>query len=100
VEASGAAPPSAPRKRERVRTPNPALESLEAYLHVDNIAESLGMSMDAVRKRFQNEPCVIHWQGAPKRGKRPYTTLLIPVSVFRRVLAAMQVPERQKGRAA
>jgi hypothetical protein len=43
------------------------------------------LSVDAVRKRFRNEPGVLMLGDANPRGKRRYVTLRIPASVLERV---------------
>ena len=50
------------------------------------IAELWSLSVDSVRKMFENEPGVlVIGNTAPKRGKRSYTTLRIPETVLERV---------------
>lgn len=50
------------------------------------IAELWSLSVDSVRKLFENEPGVLVLGNAePRRGKRSYTTLRIPEHVIERV---------------
>ncbi|HXN23345.1 MAG TPA: hypothetical protein VOA41_11450 [Candidatus Dormibacteraeota bacterium] len=50
------------------------------------IAELWGLSVDSVRKIFENEPGVlVLGNPEPRRGKRSYTTLRVPVHVIERV---------------
>ena len=50
------------------------------------IAELWNLSVDSVRKLFENEPGVlVLGNTAPRRGKRSYTTLRIPEHVLERV---------------
>jgi hypothetical protein len=50
------------------------------------IAELWGLSVDSVRKMFENEPGVLVLGNTqPRRGKRSYTTLRIPEPVIERV---------------
>jgi len=50
------------------------------------IAELWSLSVDSVRKLFENEPGVLVLGNAePRRGKRSYTTLRIPEHVIDRV---------------
>jgi hypothetical protein len=50
------------------------------------IAELWNLSVDSVRKLFENEPGVLVLGNAtPRRGKRSYTTLRIPEQVLERI---------------
>ena len=50
------------------------------------IAELWSLSVDSVRKIFENEPGVlVLGNPQPRRGKRSYTTLRIPAHVMERV---------------
>ena len=50
------------------------------------IAERWSLSVDSVRKLFENEPGVLVLGNvAPRRGRRSYTTLRIPEHVLERV---------------
>jgi hypothetical protein len=50
------------------------------------IAELWSLSVDSVRKIFENEPGVLVLGNTqPRRGKRSYTTLRIPANVMERV---------------
>lgn len=50
------------------------------------VAELWSLSVDSIRKIFENEPGVlVLGNTAPRRGKRSYTTLRIPADVIERV---------------
>jgi len=50
------------------------------------IAELWSLSVDTVRRMFENEPGVlVLGNGQPRRAKRSYTTLRIPAHVAERV---------------
>jgi hypothetical protein len=50
------------------------------------VAELWNLSVDSVRKLFENEPGVlVLGNAAPRRGRRSYTTLRIPEHVLERV---------------
>ena len=50
------------------------------------VAEMWSLSVDTVRKIFENEPGVLTIPtSAPRRGKRRYITLRIPLHVIERV---------------
>lgn len=55
---------------------------------VADVAERLKVKPDTVRRLFMNEPGVIViW--FPRKGKRAYRTLRIPVSVYQRVVTRL-----------
>ena len=57
-------------------------------LTVAEVAERLKIKPDTVRRLFMNEPGVIViW--FPRKGKRAYRTLRIPVSVYQRVVTRL-----------
>jgi len=57
-------------------------------LTVSEVAERLKIKPDTVRRLFINEPGVIViW--FPRKGKRAYRTLRIPVSVYQRVVTRL-----------
>jgi hypothetical protein len=43
------------------------------------------LGVDKIRELFENEPGVIKLQKAPRKGRRPYTTLRIPENIAERV---------------
>jgi len=50
------------------------------------VAELWALSVDSIRKIFENEPGVlVLGNQRPRRGKRSYTTLRIPAHVLERV---------------
>ena len=57
----------------------------EPHYSVSDLAASLSLSPDAVRRLFENEPGVLVLGGDDRPGKRRYTTLRIPKSVAERV---------------
>ena len=57
----------------------------ERHYTVAEIAARWNLSVDAVRRIFQNEPGVLVLGDQPSRSKRRYTTLRIPESVLERV---------------
>ena len=48
------------------------------------------LSVEMIRRLFQNEPSVMVIQGPIRKGKRPYKTIRIPHSVLERVRARLQ----------
>lgn len=64
----------------------PSIPSVERHFSPAEIAESWRLSVDCVRKIFENEPGVlVIGNPSPTRAKRSYTTLRIPQSVLDRV---------------
>jgi hypothetical protein len=59
---------------------------------VREVATFLRKSTDWVRREFRNYPGVIP-TGKPKRGKRPYVTLVIPESVLQRWIQEHRLPD-------
>ena len=57
----------------------------ERHYSVAEIGGLWGLSHDAVRKLFQNEPDVLVLGNAESRNRRRYTTLRVPESVVQRV---------------
>ena len=57
----------------------------EPHYSVADLAQSLNLSPDAVRRLFEDEPGVLVLGGGNRGGKRRYTTLRIPKSVAERV---------------
>jgi hypothetical protein len=67
-------------------SPIGALEFAVRHYSPAQIAELWSLSVDSVRKLFENEPGVLVLGNAgPRRGKRSYTTLRIPEQVVDRV---------------
>ena len=66
-------------------TPDVAPFAVRHYSPAE-IAELWSLSVDTVRKIFENEPGVlVLGNPQPRRGKRSYTTLRIPANVLERV---------------
>jgi hypothetical protein len=61
---------------------------------VQEVAEFLRKSSDWVRREFRDYPGVITTR-KPKRGKRPYVTIVIPESVLQRWLQEHRLPDLQ-----
>jgi DNA-binding transcriptional regulator LsrR (DeoR family) len=59
---------------------------LEQYLSPEQVAKELNLSRDKVRRMFAEEKGVVIIQSEPKKYKRSYKTLRIPLSVLHRVL--------------
>lgn len=57
----------------------------EKLYTVNEVAEAMRLSDETIRRWFRDEPGVLKHSSPKSRFKRPYTTLLIPDSVFRRV---------------
>jgi hypothetical protein len=63
-----------------------AAQGMELHLSPGEIAERWNLSVDKVRKLFENEPGVlIIGNPQPRYGRRSYRTLRIPVHVVDRV---------------
>ena len=60
----------------------------EQCLTVTEVAERLKIKSDTVRRMFMNEPGVIII-AFPRKGRRAYRTLRIPVSVYQRVVTRL-----------
>ena len=60
-------------------------------LTVQQAASRLGVSTDYIRKQFAKVPGTLIMPSPPHRGKRTYTTMLIPVEVFERTLQSWSV---------
>jgi hypothetical protein len=60
----------------------------EHCLTVAEIAERLRLNPDTIRRLFSNEPSVIVFS-APRKGRRVYRTLRIPVTVYQRVVTRL-----------
>ena len=67
---------------------NASIDPCEQCLTVAEIAERLKLKPDTVRRLFLNEPGVIVIS-APKKGRRAYRTLRIPVTVYQRVVTRL-----------
>jgi hypothetical protein len=60
--------------------------ALARHFSPAEIADMWGLSVDSIRKIFEEEPGVlIFGNEQPRRGKRSYTTLRIPQPVVERV---------------
>lgn len=57
----------------------------EKHYKAIELAKVWGLSPDAIRRLFKNEPGVLQFVSNKQSCKRAYTTLLIPESVVRRV---------------
>lgn len=60
-------------------------------LTVQEAAARLGVSADWIRDRFERVPGTLIIPALPRRGKRAYNRMLIPVSVFERALKSWSV---------
>jgi hypothetical protein len=60
-------------------------------LTVQQAAARLGVSTDWIRSRFAKIPGTLIIPSLPRRGKRAYNTMLIPVEVFERTLQSWSV---------
>ena len=60
----------------------------EPCLTVAEVAERLKVKTDTVRRLFMNEPGIVVI-AFPRKGRRLYRTLRIPVSVYQRVVTRM-----------
>ncbi len=67
-------------------SPRPA----ERHYAPSDVAESWDLSVEFIRRVFQDEPGVIVFQAPPKKGRRPYQTIRIPESVLERVHKRLQ----------
>ena len=64
--------------------------SSERHYSPSEIAELWNLSVEMVRRIFQDEAGVILLQSPAKKGKRPYKTIRIPQSVLDRVHKRLQ----------
>lgn len=70
----------------------------ETFLSIAEVADTLNVSRDTVRRMFETEPGVINV--SPRSGGgRQYRVLRIPRSVLNRVMAARQVAQPDDSRA-
>ena len=60
-------------------------------LTVQQAALRLGVSEDWIRSRFERVPGTLIIPSPPRRGKRGYMRMLIPVSVFEAALSSWSV---------
>ena len=67
---------------------SPRIDIDERCLTVADVAERLSVNCDTVRRLFMNEPGVIVI-ATPRKGRRVYRTLRIPVSVYARVVTRL-----------
>jgi hypothetical protein len=85
---NGAGPAQTRLRRARVEMASAAGISLviERHYSAAELAERWNLSLDTIRRIFQNEPgVVVLGDNSGKPGKRRYTTLRIPESVAARV---------------
>ena len=66
----------------------PRIDVDERCLTVSDVADRLSINHDTVRRLFMNEPGVIVIC-VPRKGKRLYRTLRIPVGVYARVVTRL-----------
>ena len=66
----------------------PESRAEERFLTVAEIGERLKLNHETARRLFINEPGVVVISN-PKKGKRLYRTLRIPVAVYDRVLTRL-----------
>lgn len=62
----------------------------ERHFAPAEIAELWKLDVETVRRLFQDEPGVMVLQAPAKKGKRPYKTIRIPISVLERVHRRLQ----------
>jgi len=62
----------------------------ERHYTPSEVAVLWRLSVEMIRRLFQNEPGVMVIQGPTRKGKRPYKTIRIPHSVLERVRARLQ----------
>jgi hypothetical protein len=74
------------RKGDVVMTPTIQID--DQFLTVLEVADRLKLHPDSVRRLFLHEPGVVVL-ATPKKGRRVYRTIRIPVSVYRRVLTRL-----------
>ena len=60
----------------------------DEYLTIAEVAERLKLNHETARRLFMNEPGVVVIC-SPKKGKRVYRTLRIPVAVYDRVVTRL-----------
>jgi hypothetical protein len=72
--------------------PHPVEMATAAERHYtpSEVAALWRLSVETVRRLFQNEPGVMVLQAPIRKGKRPYKTIRIPHSVLERVRARLQ----------
>ena len=70
--------------------PADTLSAVERCYTPSEVAALWRLSVEMIRRLFQNEPGVMVIQGAIRKGKRPYKTIRIPHSVLERVRARLQ----------
>ena len=54
------------------------------------VAELWNVNVETIRRKFEDEPGVLVFQGPIKKGKRSYKTMRIPQSVLERVHKRLQ----------
>ena len=73
--------------------PDPATESpgpVERHYAPSEVAERWSLNVETVRRIFRDEPGVLVFQSAAKKGRRGYKTIRIPESVLDRVHKRLQ----------
>ena len=74
-----------PHSDQPVVAANALSHSFQRHYSVAEISEKWGLSRDAIRRLFRDEPGVLVLRRPRKDSKRPYTTLRIPQEVMERV---------------
>jgi hypothetical protein len=64
---------------------------LERHYTPAEVAKSLRLSAEAIRRLFYNEPGIFALPAPAKKGRRRYTTIRIPQSVLDRVLERLRI---------
>ena len=70
----------------------------EPHYTISEIAEMWKLSVDVIRRLFQNEPGVLVLGSTNPRAKRRYLTLRIPQSVLERVHRQMSLSNQYSKR--
>jgi hypothetical protein len=67
-----------------------APSAAERHYSAGEIAELWSLDVETIRRLFENEPGVVVLQSPIQKGKRPYKTIRIPLSVLDRVHKRLQ----------
>ena len=73
--------------------PDPSVEPpgpVERHYAPSEVAEPWNLSVEVIRRLFQNEPGVLVFEAPVKKGRRRYKTIRIPQSVLERVHKRLQ----------
>ena len=62
----------------------------ERHYTPSEVGDLWRLDPETIRRLFQNEPGVMVIQSAVRKGKRPYRTIRIPLSVLERVRVRLQ----------